>query len=377
MYVGMDVEGSIAGLERLLAEATAKPEVGGLVVLTCDANAFTPETLNPLLSAAPVPLIGGVFPAIMHGGRRHERGTVVWGVGNRMRVAEIPGLSSAEINFEERLDDAFPPSEGESTQLVFVDGFARRISDFIDALFNVFGLEANTIGGGAGSLSMVQKPCLLTRAGMVMDAAVVAAFDVHSGVGVSHGWTAIGGPFQVTKAEHNVIVSLDWRPAFEVYQEVVEAHANKRFEREGFFALAKAYPFGIAKMDAEHVVRDPFQVGEHGALVCVGEVPEGAHVSILHGDRDSLLAAAVSARALSEQRLGPDIPIRLRLFMDCISRVLFLEEDFEQEIAAVALPDRPLVGACTIGEIASNGIDYLEFYNKTSVVASIAERERG
>lgn len=374
MYVGMDAEGSIAGLEKLLAEATVNPQVGGLVVLTCDANAFTPERLDPLLAAAAVPLIGGVFPAIMHNGKRYEQGTVVWGVGNRMRVAEIPGLSDPEMDFEKTLDEAFPPSEGESTQLVFVDGFARRISDFIDALFNVFGLEANTIGGGAGSLSMVQKPCLLTRSGMIMDAAVVAAFDVHSGVGVSHGWTPIGGPFQVTKAEHNVIVSLDWRPAFEVYREVVEAHAHAQFEQEGFFELAKAYPFGIAKMDAEHVVRDPFQVGENGSLVCVGEVPEGSHVSILNGNRDSLLAAAVAARALSEQRLGVDTPARLRLFMDCISRVLFLEEDFEQEIAAVALPDRPLIGACTIGEIASNGIDYLEFYNKTSVVASIAER---
>ena len=58
------------------------------------------------------------------------------------------------------------------------------------------------------------------------------------------------------------------------------------------------------------------------------------------------------------------------MFIDCISRVLFLEKDFEKELAAVYDPKYPLFGALTIGEIANNKHDYLEFYNKTSVVGS-------
>ncbi len=42
--------------------------------------------------------------------------------------------------------------------------------------------------------------------------------------------------------------------------------------------------------------------------------------------------------------------------------------DFSKELAVVSTPDRPLIGALTLGEIANSGKDYLEFYNKTSVV---------
>ena len=55
-------------------------------------------------------------------------------------------------------------------------------------------------------------------------------------------------------------------------------------------------------------------------------------------------------------------------FIDCISRVLFLEGDFEQELQAVSRSGIPLIGALTLGEIANSRNDYLEFYNKTSVV---------
>ena len=57
--------------------------------------------------------------------------------------------------------------------------------------------------------------------------------------------------------------------------------------------------------------------------------------------------------------------------MDCISRVLFLEGDFDLEMKAARIPDLPMVGVLSIGEIANSGQDYLEFYNKTAVVALV------
>jgi hypothetical protein len=50
-----------------------------------------------------------------------------------------------------------------------------------------------------------------------------------------------------------------------------------------------------------------------------------------------------------------------------------LEDRFGEEIEAVYRESTPLVGALTIGEIANSGRDYLEFYNKTSVVAVLRE----
>ncbi|NOR26157.1 MAG: hypothetical protein GQ542_17575 [Desulforhopalus sp.] len=46
------------------------------------------------------------------------------------------------IRFRKTMDAA-------RTLFVLVDGYATRISSLIEALFNIFGLELNFIGGGA------------------------------------------------------------------------------------------------------------------------------------------------------------------------------------------------------------------------------------
>jgi hypothetical protein len=187
-----------------------------------------------------------------------------------------------------------------------------------------------------------------------------------SSIGVAHGWRSISDAFKVTEAIGNRIITLDWRPAFDVYREVVEQHSGLSFASLPFFDIAKAYPFGIAKLDSEMVVRDPMQE-QRGELICIGEVPKGAFVHILYGRPDTVIEAAGHALNLARLDFTPGNP-GLMLFVDCISRVLFLGEEFNQEISAVACDELPMVGALTLGEIANNGHDYLEFYNKTSVI---------
>ena len=67
--------------------------------------------------------------------------------------------------------------------------------------------------------------------------------------------------------------------------------------------------------------------------------------------------------------------IQLSIIIDCISRTLFLEEEFPKELAAIteAMPNSDgketlPQGVLSLGEISSGGDGYLEFYNKTLVV---------
>jgi len=171
---------------------------------------------------------------------------------------------------------------------------------------------------------------------------------------------------KVTESEGNRIISLNWQPAFDEYRNIVEQHSKMSFASKPFFDIAKAYPFGIAKLDAEMVIRDPL-THEDSVLICVGEVPQGAYVHVMNGNKETLINAAKHALKIAESGCEGTEP-ELMIFVDCISRALFLNGDFNKEIETVAECGIPMVGALTLGEIANNGRDYLEFYNKTSVV---------
>jgi len=374
MIIKIDETGTLEGLRKISNNIKDQELVKSMLILACDANGFTPEKVDPLLKEIPIPLFGGTFPAIINGQRKMDKGCIVVGLSAESRIEVIEELSNENVNYEETLEKKIPDLEEMETMLLFVDGFSKRIGDFIESLFNIFGLEINYIGGGAGSLSMKQKPCLFTNAGIIQDSAVLALLDLKSGVGVRHGWQSVDGPYKVTQSDKNTIKTLEWKPAFEVYKKVVEDHSGKIFRDDNFFEIAKAYPFGITKIGAERIVRDPLILGEENTLVCVGEVPEGSFVDILNGSESSLIKASGEALAACKKAFGKDANRGLGIFIDCISRVLFLEDKFSEELNAVYEEGFPLIGACTIGEIANSGNDYLEFYNKTAVVAILETR---
>lgn len=368
MIIRTESQGTLANFTRILTECSQHDEVESLLILSCDENNFTPGEINPILQSIHLPIFGGVFPEIISENQKLSKGTIVAGLTSRPDIILVPGLSDPEIDYADYLDEKISADSSYNTMFVMVDGLSGRINEFIQGLYEVFGLDLNFIGGGAGSLSFEQRPCIYTNQGLVGDCAVLALADINSGIGVQHGWESISGPYKVTKSSGNTIVSLDWRPAFEVYKEVVEKASGLKFTDKNFFDIAKGYPFGINKMGEEKVIRDPILVNEEQHLICVGEVPTDSYVDIMKGDVSSLVHAAKKAKELGlESFTGKNAP-QTSLLIDCISRVLFMEEKFIEEIEAVQDNQTSLIGALTLGEIANTGKDYLEFYNKTAVV---------
>lgn len=249
---------------------------------------------------------------------------------------------------------------------VFVDGHSRHVSRLIESISNCYELFPNYIGGDAGSLSGI-KPCVISNRGLLKDAAVFALTEMISGIGVAHDWKPVADPLKVTEADRHTIVSLNWRPAFQAYREVVKIFSGESFDDPGFFQLTKGYPFGIQKLAGEMAVRDPILV-RNNKLICVGEVPVYSLVYILKGDTGSLIAGAARARQLAEesyrQKIGNSKKPDTAFFMDCVSRVFFLQSDFDQELKTVQ----------TGGEIANTRKNCQEFYNKTTVVGLLGEQ---
>ena len=367
MAVYVDTSGSVQGFERILDTAVHDDRAGTLLIFSCDANAFAPGLLDPILRSVKIPIIGGTFPAIFHDQTRLDQGTVIATVPTRAITIIIERLSDETIDFVDAIDRQIEGAPDFRTMVIWVDGFARRINELINSLFTVFGLEYNFIGGGAGGLCMQSKPCIITNQGLKADAAQIAMLDCPSSVGVCHGWTSMAGPFRITESCGNTIKTIEWRPAFDLYRDILLQYAKAELDRENFFAMAKGYPFGIAKLEAEPLVRDPVLVTPEGGLVCAGDMPEGSFVDILSGNTRSLLEATRTARQRRDNLRPSELKSPLNLFIDCISRALYLGDQYPQEIQAAFTPNQPMIGACTIGEIANTGNDFIEFYNKTAV----------
>ncbi len=397
MIIKVDRSGTIERLRTLMEDVSRNNQVKGLLILTCDDNGFTPDAIDTDLKDVSIPLFGGIFPAIIHDSEKLTKGTIIAGLSREPDVHVIPNISDTAVDFDRAIEDLMQESEKESklladktdvgpdhrsleidrTMFVFVDGYSKRISSLIESLYSISGLGINYIGGGAGSidpsaLDMNTMPCLFTNDGLIQDSALLVLVNVKSGVGVSHGWHKISGPYKITESSGNVIKSLDWRPAFEVYRKIIKAHSGDIITPANFFDVAKSFPFGISRLGSEIIVRDPFSVDDDGFLHVATEIPQESFVDILSGDLDSLVNAAQksSTRAMDTYHGGPEKTV---LLIDCISRALFFGDDFVREIEAVRQQNTPLIGALTLGEIANSGTDYMELYNKTCVVGILGD----
>lgn len=347
--------------------------VQSIIVFIPEGNQWTDNDINHLCSLVTKPMIGGVFPQIIFEQQCHTKGAILLGTQTLLDVHTLAYSNDViASDLSTQLLTVYPEHYQQNTLLVISDGLASGMSNLIDELFNHFGLDINFIGGGAGSLTLVPKPCVLTNAGLQQGVAAIALLNCQSGIGVAHGWQPITEAYRVTESDGNRVISLNWQPAFEVYSQVIYTHSQQDISADNFFDIAKAYPLGITKLGAELVIRDPIMT-QDGALVCVGDVPQGSFVHMMNGDTGTLPAAARLARDKAAASLSAEQQATFQLFIDCISRVLFLGPLFAEELSYVVQPGLPMVGALTLGEIANNGHDYLEFYNKTAVVALMEE----
>jgi len=287
------VAGSTERLAETMHDLDADPSVRGLLVLAADDFSLS-TAFDSVLRRLSTPVFGGVFPQVIYRGENRTDAAVVAGLAVEPKVTVVSELGSGGADFGTSLPTAVPRG---GTAFVFADAYANRVEDFVESLFGAYGVTLNYVGGGAGSLDAAGEPCLITGDGILADAAVVATVDAPADVGVRHGWEEVTGPLRVTAADGRTIVELNGEDAFSVYRETVETDTggDTSVTPEAFFEVASQYPFGIARLEGERIVRDPYELGDDGSITCFGNVPEGDFLHVLRGDVETLVAAAGEA----------------------------------------------------------------------------------
>ena len=95
---------------------------------------------------------------------RLERGVVAVGLPEAVKLTVIEGLSDPETDFVDAIERAFPDIGEGGTMFVLVDGFSRRISALIDALFEPSGSASTTSAVAAVRSASCRSPASLPRA---------------------------------------------------------------------------------------------------------------------------------------------------------------------------------------------------------------------
>ncbi len=342
-----------------------------IIILACDENAFSKEMLDPILQKSKLPIIGGIFPAIVYQNRQYNQGTILLGLDKTFQVTTIHNISQ-ERDYDNVIEEKMGTLDDESqTMFIFFDGISKNIDTIIQALFNNFGLSINYVGGSAAGRDFQKKPILFSKEGLLEDVAMFATSASKSTIGVKHGWESIETiTHQVTKSEGNIIYEIDYQPAYKVYKKIVDAHLPKQPLERDFFQAAKAYPLGITRLTGDSIVRVAVGRQEGDALICTGDVPENSYIQILHAEAAGLIEAAKTASLLSRNETYHK---SFKLYMGCLARLLVMGENFYKEIEAIYEENELMIGALSVGEIANNKDHYLELYNATAVVAEIAD----
>lgn len=358
-------------LEDLVKDMTVNHGVRSFMLLSSSDENMDPETLNPFLRRMESPVFGGAFPGLIYEGEMLRKGFILAGFRSEFRTLVLEDLG-IPYNPTEKLLEEFRktlPSETKSV-FVFVDGKASRISHLTESLFISLGLKYKFIGGGTGSLQPGSGASVYTNKGVMMNSAVIAATETDAGIGTGHGWKKMAGPFKITEAEGNRIIRINYKPAFPFYQRILFENTHRELTRGNFAERAMSHPFGVERLDTEVLVRDPVSVGDDDSLVCVGDVHPGSFVYILDGRPGDLLQASEAAAREARTQYDQETGVSFAFLANCISRVLFLGEGIKEELEGVrkTVGNIPLFGVLSLGEIANNGRNYIDFYNKTSVL---------
>ncbi len=215
---------------------------------------------------------------------------------------------------------------------------------------------SETLGGGflVGGLSSSRTRYAQIANRVVEGGLSGVLFDPTIGVStrLTQGCSPIGMRHEITDGRHNVIATLDDKPALEVFKaDIGEVLARDLNKVAGYIFAA----LPIAGSDTgDYLVRNLVGADPEHSLLAIGEIIKPG-MSILFTRRDAQSAREDMRRMLQAIRKDTPKP-RGGLYYSCLGRGknLFGEDSQELNLIRESLGDFPLVGFFANGEISHN-----------------------
>lgn len=345
------------------------PQAGVLALLP-EAEKHQAGLLQQCSRECGVPVYGAIFPALVT-----DHGFVTRGVW-LLAMETMPPvfmLDSLEHDGSNRMamalasaQAAMGDDDGSSTVMLFFDSMIPNIGTLMETLHLKLRHPPRYVGVNAGSETFQPMPCLFDNEQIIGNGVLGFLLPSHVHSVVQHSYPVSKSLMHATSAEGNRIVTIDGKPAFEVYQSVLQQEYGVALTRDNFYEYAVHFPFGVV-MAIDVLVRIPVALADDGALICVGEIAPNSRLRLLR------------APTLDASRCVPDICSHLQeMFADpgdlltfyCAGRRMHFGDQAGQELQQLkdTAGNRHLFGALSLGEIDSlEDLGFPRFHNAAIV----------
>ncbi len=356
-------------VSQWLHEWKSQGEDCGILALLPEAEKSLVIHLQSCAMDARLPLLGAVFPQLIVQADFKRQGVLLIGLNPMPKHSLCAGLSlpngrTAAVNTLAEWVEAEEDQDG--TLLLLFDGLYGQTASFLADLYYEIGDNCRHAGINAGSESFQSMPCLFDHQQWLDDAIMGILLPHHPGAALEHNYQIADIALTASAASGNKISRIDLEPAFDQYVKLVREQYAEDVSRENFYHMGVHFPFALVRANGELLIRIPVAVDDEGALFCVGEVPEGALLTLAHGIEVGNPATVYKLVAQYQ-----NLQAASGLFFFCAGRRMHLGEDgavLELAQLAASLPDQPVLGALTLGEIGnSSSGGYPLFHNATLV----------
>ncbi|WP_369136630.1 FIST signal transduction protein [Modestobacter versicolor] len=328
-----------AGRAAATAAVAGLPGAPDLVVVFTSVRYDLPELLAGIRSVTgDAPLVGAtsvghfVGPDVTGPGQgvavlTLSGGGYRFGVGSARGMSSRPTEAGVELVREARAaagDHGLP----HAALLLLTDGLVGGQQSVVAGAHRAAGSSVPIVGGVAADDWQLSSTKVLLGDEALSDAAVgVWIASPHPlRVATAHGWTPVGPPLLVTRAEGLVLHELGGQSAGEVF---AEATGLAEAQQQGIAdtVVESSYALGLIQPDGSHLVRAVFS-GPCGELNTFEPVPTFAAVQVMSAEQSTLLAV-VDDVAAGTVVTGSE---RVLLTFDCAARQTLLGELVAEEV---------------------------------------------
>lgn len=352
-------EASPHAISAVLAQWRQQSPDLGVLVLLPEAEKDQVPGIQGVCRALGLPLIGAIFPALVTNDGFATQGAWLIGLAPMPTcfllkdVTTDAGATASRIGKAVRQARTPAPDLAKPTLFFIFDATIPNIGSILSGVYADLEHLVNYAGINAGSETFQPMPCLFDRDSLV-DHGVAGLLLADSPIIVRHGYPAAKTQMQAISTTGNRIHTINGRPAFEVYQEVIDADFGVRLTRANFYDYAVHFPFGLIML-TEVLVRIPVAFDEDGSILCIGEVPPNSVLRLLRAPAlaESDCVATIAADLQTRARAGTTRDTLVTFY--CAGRRLHLGAAAAQELHQLreAAGVSQLAGALSLGEISS------------------------